>query len=142
MKENALRPGPLALALLVLVLAFTAEIVLATLAEAGPYPRHDHYGISEDQRQYPHRRKDDYEDYRKRRQFRRDQYQDYVKPTLSEMDPTPEGSISLERVETMRSQYLLYRDYNLKSHEGQGWYDKPGNQSYGLEYNFDWKGPE
>ena len=130
MIATTIRPGLLVLATLLLLIFFFMELALSSLAEARPYPRHDHVGLSEDKRQYPYTRKDDYEDYFPRRAYRRDHYLEYIHPSLSTLDKTPEGSISLERVTTTRSHYTDNLAPEKDKKYGKNYYDQRANKGH------------
>lgn len=90
----------------------------------GPYPRHDHLDLSEDRRQRPHFRTDEYWNWK---QLRDDKYENDLHPTLSEIKPDKHdvpNSLSLERVKTYRSQLIDRSQTDVNSRFGQGYFDR------------------
>lgn len=124
MKTISIRPGPIALVVLLLLLAFTLELVLSGSAAAEPYPREDHYGLQKHKRQYSQFRRDDYEDYSKDRRRRYDHYDDHYRPSLSQLDRTPDPYVSLERVVTTRAEYDDRKESARVEKHGEGHFDK------------------
>ncbi|MGE4504999.1 MAG: hypothetical protein AB7D51_06595 [Desulfovibrionaceae bacterium] len=122
---NALR-GMLARASAGLVAAalLGCWLLAAPPAQAKPYPRDDHWGLSENQRQRPHHRKDDYA--YDEPAYRTDQYLDHQRPRLSDLPKNPEPSVSFERVSTQR--YKMSYDLGKYDDLGRTWYDE--NQEY------------